>query len=115
MSKSHSIITLLLCFLSCTANADGDQYKFSDLCGSSYSKVEGKVNAIAASTFSDKTPNGGGVVITVENISRYIYQQYNYSYAYTPMFRIATMANALGQKVNACYDDKYIYVIQLQQ
>lgn len=113
MSRSHSIITLLLCFLSCTANADGDQYKFSDLCGS-YSSVEGKVNSIAASTFSDKTPNGGGVVITVENISRYLYQQYNYDFAYTPMLRLAIISNVLGQKVKACYSDKYIYVIQLQ-
>jgi len=107
-------IAFLLTFLSFTACAS---YNFDELCGN-YSKKEGIVTSIASSGFSSKTSHGGGVVVTIDGsygrVQGYIYKQYGYDYSYVPMIKIALIAKTLGKKVKACYDNEYIYVMQLE-
>lgn len=104
-------IFLFLWLFSCNIYA---YYDFNDLCGS-YNRSEELVHSVTSSAFSSLLTNGGGVVVTLENgVARYISSQYGYDYSYNPLVKIALIAKTLGKKVKACYDEEYIYVMQLE-
>ncbi|BGI51822.1 MAG: hypothetical protein HamCj_02170 [Candidatus Hamiltonella defensa (Ceratovacuna japonica)] len=118
---SRYSIAFLLTFFSYTAFA---AYNFDDLCGNSwynsgtYNKKEGIVTSVASSAFSSKLSHGGGVVVTIDGsdgrVQRYVYKQYSYNYSYNPLVKIAFISYSLKKRVKVCYDDTYLYVMELQ-